>query len=253
MFSLYELLQSSKTDDSLHTSQFFLHKLYNINSKTVANILDYYVDCPPYNSLYIEAEKNTIIEWLQWYKLCTYVGYSTFILYFNTVRLVPFIPVIFWSVRFRFNSAIAWNYFWYNSKTTLSRKHFYCWFNYAINPFFHNWHYSFTWGVTSFNMCMNRWVATRWGVCEAVAMWLHRCTWAKLGCRQPAPGRLQQLQLRRRSALLHQPNLCRKEQLHLELVVQLGLLQCYLWGRTENTLQVRSYKGRVWWSCDWGR
>ncbi|KAJ8278768.1 hypothetical protein COCON_G00058340 [Conger conger] len=59
----------------------------------------------------------------------------------------------------------------------------------------------------------------------------------ELGRGQLAPARLQQLQLRRRSAGLHQSEL-RGGRLHLELLVVLGALQRHLWVGGENALQV---------------
>lgn len=73
-------------------------------------------------------------------------------------------------------------------------------------------------------------------MCAAVAVRLRGLTGAGLGGRQLASGRLQQLQLLRRAAPLHQRQL--PGRLRLELLVQLGAVQRFLWAGTEDQIQV---------------
>lgn len=74
-------------------------------------------------------------------------------------------------------------------------------------------------------------------MCGAVAVRLRGLAGRRVGGRQLAPGELQQLQLLRRPAALHQSQL--PARLRVELLVQLGSLQHFLWAGPENQIQVR--------------
>lgn len=88
-------------------------------------------------------------------------------------------------------------------------------------------------------LCVCRPAAAGRHVCSGVAVWLSGRVGSELGRGQHASGGLQQLQLRRWRAHLHQPHLRRREHLHLELLVHLGLLQLHLRTGTKDAIQVR--------------